>query len=144
MDIQLIEFFSSTAIVCAVVGLVLNWVPLVRSFKGNQTPEHGPLLGIVLWATLVPISCYWWVVGLPQMPVHVGGVLLSTLMLGLCMMMVTIIGWRESRAKVIQRWLPKGALDDRAQRLKSWAAFAVLMLASWLLMGNMEVALRLQ
>lgn len=144
MDIRVVEFFSSAAIVCAVVGLVLNWVPLVRSFKGADTPEHGPLLGILLWATLVPISCYWWVVGLPQMPVHVGGILLSTLMLGLCMVMVTIIGWRESKAKLIQRWLPAGALDDPAQRVKSWAAFGVLMVASWALMGNMDRALKLQ
>lgn len=138
MDNRVIEFFSSAAAVCAVVGLVLNWVPLVRSFKNNDTPEHGPLVGILLWATLVPISCYWWVVGLPQMPVHVGGVLVSTLLLMICMAMVTIIGWRESKAKLIQRRLPAGALDDPVQRVKSWAAFGALILAGWVLMGNMN------
>lgn len=135
MQIDVFNFFLKLVAACAGLGLIINWVPLVRSFKCSDTPEHGPLVGILLWATLVPASVYWWIAGLPQFPLRIDGVIASTAILFACALLVTAMGWRVSKMPIS---MPPPSQMGTASELRAWFSFAVLMVLAWIGMANMS------
>lgn len=140
-DPTTVEFFKTSTLVCAGLGLVLNWGALVRSFKSDDGPEFGPIAGIVLWAVLVPPTLYWWIIGLPQKPLNVFGLLCSTILALLVVAMITLMGWRESKTPYIRRLVPESELNDAVASWKARGAAMVLLLMSWFVLANMEVIL---
>lgn len=134
MESTVLEFAWKLCAACAGVGLLLNWVPLVRSFKGNDVPEHAPMIGILMWATLVPISVFCWLSGLPQFPIRIGGIVVSTALLLGCTALVTAMGWRLSKLKI------SAPLTDGAHvsGVRAWASASAMLIAAWIVMANVE------
>jgi hypothetical protein len=125
MDTATLEFLRTAALVSAGIGLVLNWGGLVRSIRSPEVPANGPLIGVLLWAACGPLLVYCWIMGLPQKPLKIQGIVLSTIILLSMLGLVTTMGWREASP----------ALANNG-RIKAWAVFFGFLVISCAFLHN--------